>query len=608
MTRIPPETLDQIVARVDSAEVVGRYVQLKRQGREFVGLCPFHSERTPSFSVNPEKGLWHCYGCGEGGSIFRFIEKIEGLSFLEAAKKLGGEAGVEILFSEQIDAASEHRELLSQLMERSALYYSELLWRSPLAYDAREYLKGRGISTEIARKFRLGWAPVSGEALVKKLGQAGYELAHGVEAGLLRERRGRILDMLRGRLIFPITNASGKVIAFGGRLIESNQDVKAPKYLNTPETELFQKREQLYGLSLHRGEISRANEAIVVEGYLDVIALSQAGFSLAVAALGTALTEHQCRLLARYARRVHLFYDADRAGRNATEKAIGLFEDAGLLIHIGRMAQGEDPDSFIRDHGAEAFKELKHRTVSVVDYLIALKSEEYDLSTVAGKQDFLAALIPVVAKVRDEAQRDRYSVRIAGLTYSAEHVILSRIQALRRRAAITKKGDQALHANQVPPPSTPRSQSAAIGQGRRTALPAEERLISLLLQEPRWIPFVAERLLPEDLSSLKLRPLLEVLLRKRSIESPLTWSELGDADHDREVTWARLSAAVLPESSCEDMERLVQDVKHMGLEPRYEAMRRRVLEGLASGEISPESPVFQEYMSLQQRLKGTKNE
>jgi DNA primase len=612
LSRIPAETLDAILSRVNAAEVVGRYVQLKKQGREMVGLCPFHSERTGSFSVNPEKGLWHCHGCGEGGSVFRFLEKIEGLSFPQAVKKLGDEVGIQVVSDDKRDPAAERRDHLRELLERTALYYSELLHRSPLGGPAREYLKARGISSETAQRFRLGWAPPSGDALVRKLQQAGYEPRHGVEAGALRERNGRLGDMLRGRLTFPITNVQGKVIGFGGRLIESAPDSKAPKYLNTPETDLYQKREHLYGLSFHRGDISRANEALVMEGYLDVIAVSQAGFPLSVASLGTALTEEQCRLLARYARKVHLFYDADRAGRSATEKAIELFENAGLLVHISQMAQGEDPDSLIREQGAAAFGAVKARTVSVIDYLLDRKSQELDLATVGGKEDFVKAVLPAVARIKDDAQRERYAARVAGMTFSPEHVMASRVAALRKGAS--PRGGRRDYSGQPAGAATEAAASPAseagrrLASGRRSTLHAEERLLAVLLRKPEWIALVRERLQPGELSRPELRPFLEVLLRLRSIERPLTWTDLGDQDSERESTWARLSATDAPESTSEDMERLIRDIKRMGLEPRYEAIRRQVLEGLSTGEVGPESALYREYLDLQQRLKGTKNE
>ena len=624
MSRIPSEKLEEISSKVDAAEVIGRYVQLKTRGRKAIGLCPFHGERTPSFSVDLERGLWYCFGCSEGGSVYNFLMRIEGLNFPQAVKKLADEVGVPLELSDADDPEARHRDRLRELLERTAQYYSELLLRSPLGKPARDYLEQRGLTLETAEKFRLGWAPPSGDALARKLEGAGYTAQDGIEAGVLRQRGNR--DLLRERLIFPITNAPGKVVAFGGRIIQESVDKKVPKYLNTPETSVYSKREHLYGLSFHRGAISRSKEAMVMEGYLDVIAVSQAGFPLSVASLGTALTAEQCKLLSRYARRVHLFYDADRAGRSATEKAIDLFEQAGLLVHVSQLEQGEDPDSIIRQQGAEAFGKLKDNTVAVVDYLMARKSEEFDLRTRAGKDDFSESVLPAIAKVRDDKARDDYSRKVASMLFIGENVVLDLVQKYRKGLQPKR-----MTSRPAPPPTqmdfgepppeadedqyddprqsqpSPKPKARPILRSRgRTSLHAEERLLSLMLKRPEWNQLVAESLNPEDLSRRELRPFLEVLLQFRSIERPLTWTDLdGQSD---EATWARLMAAEVPDSSQAEMERLISDIKRNGLEPRFEKIRQQVLEGMSQGTVGPDSELYKEYLYLQKRLKGRRNE
>ena len=601
MSKIPSEKLELISSRIDAVDVIGRYVQLKVRGRKALGLCPFHGERTPSFSVDVEKGLWYCFGCSEGGSVYNFLMRIEGLSFPQAVKKMADEVGVPLELNERTDPEADYRDRLRELLERTAQYYSELLFRSPLGAQARDYLESRGLKMETAEKFRLGWAPPSGDALVGKLQKAGYTREDGVKAGVVRERSGK--DLLRNRLVFPITSASGKVIAFGGRIIHADPDKKTPKYLNTPETEIYSKREHLYGLSFHRGGISRAKEALVMEGYLDVIAVSQAGYPLAVASLGTALTEEQCRLLARYARKVHLFYDADRAGKSATEKAIELFEKAGLLVHVSQLGAGEDPDSIIREKGPEAFGEIKKATVGVVDYLIAQKAEEFDLTTRAGKAEFLESVFPAVSKVRDDMARSDYVRPLSTQLGMTETVVAERVQALRsgRKVAPLKPVFQTDSAENGTLPVKPVSRS-------RSSLHAEERLLSLMLKKPEWNQFVFENLGPEDLSRRELRPFLEVLLQFRSNDRPLSWTDLAIGDPTEETVWARLMAADVPESTQADMERLISDIKRNGLEPRYELIRQQVLEGMSQGTVGPDSELYKEYRYLQKRLKGTRNE
>ncbi len=601
MSRIPKDTVDLVASKVRIEEVVGRYVALKTRGRRSLGLCPFHGERTPSFSVDHERGLWYCFGCSEGGSVFNFLMRIEGLSFPQAVRRLAEEVGVEISVEETDDPREQRRKLLLEILERTALYYAELLHRSPLASEARSYLEERGFSLETAKTYRLGWAPAGGKGLQQKLSQAGYQLEDGVAAGLLRERSGRHVDLLRERLVFPITDPQGKVLAFGGRVLEVPESGKVPKYLNTPETEVYQKREQLYGLSFHRGGISRAKEALVMEGYLDVLAVGQAGIPLAVASLGTALTEEQCRLLARYARTVHLFYDADRAGRNATEKAIELFEKTGLLVQVALLQPGQDPDSLLREKGVEAFQKVKDSTVGVVDYLLERKAQEFDLATRQGKEFYLDAILPSIAKIRSGVVRSDYVRRLATSLALSEVALEERLRPGRGKGA-----NQATHRENRFPSQGVRQGVVQLRSSTRAALHAEERLLASVLRKPDWWRTVADQIRPDDLTREDLRPCLEVLFQLRSNERPVAWSDLPDLDPERQSLWARLMAADVPDSTQEEMERLIRDIKRNGLKPRLEALSHEVRAGLDKGTIDHSSPLYQEYLDLQQRVKGSR--
>lgn len=328
MPKIPDETLNEILRRADMVAIVGRYTQLRKNGAAFLGLCPFHNEKTPSFRVNPERGAFMCFGCGEKGGLFQFMMKIESLPFPEVVRRLGHEVGVEIVVEESDDAETARRKRLLELLERCSHYYHELLVKSPLGKEALEYLYRRGLDKATIDRFRLGWAPTGGTALMQKLNSSGYRSEEGEEVGVLRERNGRYTDMLRARVIFPIFDIQDRVVAFGGRVLDDSQ----PKYLNSPETFIYSKRRNLYGLQLHRGEISKQDRALIVEGYLDVVSVSKVGIGIAVASLGTALTSEQSALLRRYTKNVTMAYDADRAGQNATVKGIELFEDRKSVV------------------------------------------------------------------------------------------------------------------------------------------------------------------------------------------------------------------------------------------------------------------------------------
>ncbi len=605
MSRISADTLNLISSRLDAVELIGRYVSLKRQGRRAVGLCPFHGERTPSFSVDPEQGLWYCFGCSEGGSVFNFLMKIEGLSFPQAVRQMAEEVGVVLELEDENDPGEARRRVLLEILERTAQYYSELLLRSADGEEARHYLSQRGISPEVLTRFRLGWAPAGGRELLTKLTSAGYERADGVAAGLLREYETRTSDLLRGRIVFPITDVQGRILAFGGRILKESEGRSAPKYLNTPETEVYEKRRHLYGLSFHRGQISRAGEALVMEGYLDVIASSQAEVPLAVASLGTSLTEEQCHLLARYAKRVHLFYDADKAGRAATEKAIELFEGAGLFVQVALLEQGQDPDSLLRERGVDGFLEVKASTVGVVDYLLDRKSQEFDLQSRGGLEGYLDSVLPALAKIRDGVVRSRYVKRLATELNLSEVALEERLNRGGGSVAVGGRTARRTSGSARRASLAGASSSASFKAPVRSALHAEERLLAVLIREPQWMGLVEEHLSPNELTNEELRPCLEVLSRSRSNERPVAWSGLPAEELERQSVWARLVAAEIPESSQEEMERLIRDIKRNGLKPRLLELQQEVRAGIEAGTLDRDSPLYQEYLRLQQRVKGS---
>ncbi|MGE0492162.1 MAG: DNA primase [Vulcanimicrobiota bacterium] len=580
IAKIPDKTVEAVLDRTSIADVVGRYVKLKKQGRRLVGLCPFHSERTPSFSVDPVKGLWYCFGCQEGGSLFNFIMKVEGITFPEAVRKMGAEVGVVVEADEEETPEQLHRKRLLELLERCAQYYHELLVKSPLGRAALDYCRGRGLSEAAVERFRLGWAPDGGQALVQKLQAAGYSLEDGLAAGVLRERGGRYADTLRGRLVFPITNAQGKVLAFGGRVLGDGQ----PKYLNTPETDLYSKRRHLFGLAQHRGAISRAERAVVVEGYLDVISMSQAGVELGVASLGTSLTEEQTELLKRYAHQAILAYDADRAGEAATIKAIELFENIGLRVSIAPLPPGHDPDSLARAGGATAIEACLEGAIEVIEFLIARSQRRWDLNTPGGKQDFASEVLPAIGRIADPIRRDAYVVKVANLLHVSEQRLAWRLQ-----------GAEAPEGRRV------------AKRGRRLS-DIEERLLSICATEPKWITLVKAELSPDDIQREDLRPLYVALFEVERRDEPIRLQDFL-AHLTDEVQVERLSELLMGEelsSSEEDIRRLIRDVRKKGLEVKVERLRQRVVDQMQAGTLNSEDELYQEYLRLQQQLKGVR--
>lgn len=342
--------IEELKNRADIVEVIGAHVRLKRAGRNYVGLCPFHQEKTPSFSVNRERGFFHCFGCAVGGTVFNFVMRTEGLSFPEAVRSLAHRYGVRLSERGEDPRAAGEREAMARAAELAADFFAHVLWRTPDGEAARAYLSRRGIAEETARAFKLGFAPARPAALAKALAARGLEKA-GARIGLVRTTGDGPRDMFHARLMFPIDDGRGRIIAFGGRVL----DDRLPKYINSPESPLYSKGRSLYGLAEARQAIGRADRAIVVEGYIDAIALWQAGFQETVASLGTSLTAEQLGRLGRYTRNVLACFDGDPAGRAASLRALRVFVAAGLEARAIFIPQGFDPDTLVRERGAAAF-------------------------------------------------------------------------------------------------------------------------------------------------------------------------------------------------------------------------------------------------------------
>ena len=365
MARYGDNAIDEVRQRADIVEIIGAHVRLRRTGRNFVGLCPFHNEKTPSFSVNAERGFYHCFGCGAGGTVFNFIMKVEGLSFPEAIRSLATRYGVTLPELKNDGPAAAEREALSRANQTAAEFYAHVLWNTPDGELAREYLRLRGISVETARAFMLGFSPARPASLAKALEKRGLTDA-GVKAGVIKRDATGLYDAFRARVMFPIRDAQGRVIAFGGRVL----DARMPKYLNSPESLAYSKTRTLYGLHEARQAIASQDRVIIVEGYFDVIALWQAGFRETVASCGTSLTVEQLRLLSRYTKNVFACFDGDAAGRKASLRALEIFLQAGLLGRGIFIPTGFDPDTLVRERGAAFLEELIAASELLVDYFL----------------------------------------------------------------------------------------------------------------------------------------------------------------------------------------------------------------------------------------------
>src|SRR5436853_2658458 len=419
MGTIPSETIEQIAAANDIVEVIGSYFPLKRAGASFKALCPFHQEKTPSFHVNPQRQTFHCVGCGVGGSVFRFVMEYEHLDFPSAVRKLAARVGIPIV--EERAAADEDRQhearrTLLKLHAEVAEWFQENLLKKPFAEAARDYLKNRGIDKQIAKNWQLGFAPDSWDAFLKWALEHGYSRSQLLQSGLVKprdeERPGNeVYDRFRGRIIFPICSDVGEVIAFSGRLLES--DPQVAKCLNSPETPLFQKGRVLFGLHKTKRPLIEASCAIVCEGQLDLISLFEAGIQNVVAPQGTAFTEHQARILKRFVDEVVLCFDADRAGQKAAEHSLDALLQNDLVVRVLEMPKGEDPDSLVRRNGKADFEKRVASARDFFDYWIDRAVADVDLTSLSAKMQLARKLADTVSQVRDPLMRGEVSNKVS---------------------------------------------------------------------------------------------------------------------------------------------------------------------------------------------------
>src|SRR5438128_11193416 len=410
---IPSETIEQVAAANDIVEVIGTYFPLKRAGASFKALCPFHQEKTPSFTVSPQRQTFHCFGCGAGGSVFRFVMDYEHVDFPSAVRKLAARAGITIV--EKRGAADEDRQYetrrkLLKLHAEAAEWFHENLIKKEIGEPARKYLKQRGITGEIAKRWQLGYAPDEWDAFGGWARAQGYDTRELITGGLLKtkdenetHRRQSAYDRFRDRIMFPICNDIGEVIAFSGRLLKDEEG--AAKYLNSPETPLFQKGRVLVGLHKTKRALIEANCAIVCEGQLDLISLFEAGIKNVVAPQGTAFTEHQARILKRFVAEVVLCFDADQAGRKAAEHSLDALLQHDLIVQVADMPPGEDPDSLIRRNGKEEFEKRVTSARDFFDYWIDREAAVVDLSSLGAKRQLARKLAETVSQVRDPLMR-----------------------------------------------------------------------------------------------------------------------------------------------------------------------------------------------------------
>ena len=475
----PPSFLDELVARNPIEDVVGHYVTLKRSGANLFGLCPFHGEKTASFSVAPDKGIYYCFGCHKGGGVINFMMELEGLSYPDAVRNLAARVGMEVPEDEQYQSRYRQQERLWALHKEAARFFHSQLY-APVGKTALEYAFGRGMSKSILTTFGVGYAPDSWDSLVRAMRAKGYTDQELKDSGLVTvsQKNGNIFDRFRDRLMFPIIDVRGNVIGFGGRIIKN--DPNAAKYLNSPETMIFNKRKNLFGLNLAKK--SKENSLILVEGNIDVVTLHQYGFDNAVASLGTSLTDEQAALMTRYAEQVILIYDGDKAGQNATQRAIPILEKAGLQVKVLQLKDAKDPDEFLKKFGADRFKLLLEESSNRVEYQLNAIARKYDIREDDQKVKFINEAAEFLSTLSNAVQREVYGHRVADaakISYDALKLEVNK--AFKRRMARERKKQEKID---LAPAKNLQPRSRTIRYDNMKSAMAEETVIAMVLRSP----------------------------------------------------------------------------------------------------------------------------
>ena len=504
----PPSFLDELIARNPIEEVVGQYVSLKRSGSNLFGLCPFHGEKTASFSVSPDKGIYYCFGCHKGGGAVNFMMEVEGLSYPDAVRSLAKRVGMQVPEDEQYQSRYHQQERLWALHKEAARFFHSQLY-APVGKAALEYAFGRGMSKGILTTFGVGYAPDSWDSLVKAMRAKGYTDEELKESGLVSvsQKNGNIFDRFRDRLMFPIIDVRGNVIGFGGRILKKDSD--AAKYLNSPETLIFNKRKNLFGLNLAKK--SKQGSLILVEGNIDVVSLHQYGFDNAIASLGTSLTEEQAALMTRYTDQVILIYDGDKAGQNATQRAIPILEKAGLQVKVLQIRDAKDPDEFLKKFGADRFKLLLEGSANRVEYQLGAIRSKFDLREDDQRVKFIAEVAEFLSTLGSPVQREVYGHRAAEdakISYDAMKLEINK--AFKRRMARERKKQEKIN---LAPAQALQPKARTIRYDNIKSAMAEETVLAMAMKEPALLD-AAKSLQAEEFSSALLGKTYEQLRRR----------------------------------------------------------------------------------------------
>lgn len=617
--RIPDHKIDEIRTSNDIVDVISAVVRLKKRGKNYVGLCPFHQEKTPSFTVSAEKQMFHCFGCAKGGNVFTFVMETEHVSFIEAVRSLAERAGI-VLTTESAQGGrqTEFEELFGACKFAARHFYRNL--ESADGKSALEYFHSRGFSDSTINAFGLGYSKNSWDDLLTAAQQEGIPVAHLVKAGLVRTREegGGHYDYFRGRAMFPIFTATGRVIAFGARKMREDDPIQG-KYINSPETPVYNKSRVLFGLFQSKEAIRAEETALMVEGYADLISLFQAGVQNVVASSGTALTEDQVRLVGKYARTLVLVYDADSAGSQAALRGLDIALEQGLDVRIASLPQGEDPDSFVRKRGAKDFRTLLEQAVSFIDFKAGMFAARGRFATPEGKTEAVRSIVQSIAKIGDELKRNFFVKAVAEKYQIYESVLYRELERWVPRDKPPVRGSSFQDRRAV----------AGTVQAPPASLPAAEREILRIVCENRTalINEIFSAISIDDLSDARVRKLIQIVLERientGSVDSTALVNDLEDPDlksvltdvllsrYDISKGWQEMEVEIDEPDPSVIARSAVKAIRRHALQRELADNQRLLKEAKQKGEET--RPLMQRHQELDRALKelagsGDRNE
>jgi len=605
---IPGYLIDQIRQSNNIVEVISEYLPLKKAGSNFRALCPFHQEKTPSFMVSPQKEIFHCFGCGEGGNVFNFLMKHEKISFIEAVERLAERAGISLpkdkASQQEASRISEEKKSLFEINHYAADFFHRCLKSASSAQKAREYLKKRGLGEETINNFGLGYAPGSGGGLLEPAVNRGYSKELLEKAGLITfsEKRNHYCDLFFDRIIFPISDVQSRIIGFGGRALGD----QSPKYLNSPETAVFSKGKTLYALNRAKESIQKKNQVIILEGYTDVLTCHEFGIENSVATLGTALTSDHVSIISRYAEQVVIVYDADTAGIKAALRGLDMFIRSGLKVRVVALPQGSDPDDFLRSQGVEKFQREISQSLSLVDYRIKLVLQTTDLNSSEGKVVLVEEVLPTIARIKNLIEQKEEIKKLSRLISVDEETLLLELGRINRK---TYQWEEPSYREEL----TRDFRNSTSQQG---ILKAEKGLVQVMINYPEEIETIRVEITPKDFLISDLSKIVKVIYELYDKKEPIKPAIIMDRIYSEDLQFSSQINQIIASLAIEEkkaefspgtVNALIERIKIHRSEEEKEKIREELATLLDTGlPVEPEK--LEKFQELTKRLKGSKNE